>query len=144
MVTNVVNEINMHPSNEFSSMFMSISPGTIDGTCWYVEDAHWNIGHVAVVGLPAAATSTAGVDVCLVISDYNNKLLAFPGPAQLPYRYQGCDDCCCRVLLVEVVHAHTTTHFMQSTHSIIPQTTIVHRVSDISSKPIAVLTLYKV
>ena len=64
MVTNVVNKISMHPSNEFSSMFMSISPGT---------DTHWNIGHVAVVDLPAAATSWR-VDFFLVINDYNNKL----------------------------------------------------------------------
>ena len=41
---------------------------------WYVKDAYRNIGHVAVVGLPAAVTSRVGVDVCIVIND-NNKLL---------------------------------------------------------------------
>ena len=65
-------------------MFMSISPGTIDGTCWYVEDVLWNIGHVAVVGLLAAATLTAGVDVCLVINDNNNKLWLFQGLLNYP------------------------------------------------------------
>ena len=53
--------------------------------------------------------------------------------AQLSYWHEGCDDCCCYVLLVDV-HAHTTSHFMQSTHSIISKTMIVHKVSNISSK----------
>ena len=106
MVAKVVNEIGMHSSNEFSSMFMSISPGTIDGTCWYVEDVHWNIGHVAVVGLPAAATSTAGVDVCLVINDNNNKLWLFQG--LLNYPIDTRDVTTAAVLYSSVgVHAHT-------------------------------------
>ena len=33
--------------------------------------------YVAVVGLPAALTSTAGVDICIVVNDNNKKLVLF-------------------------------------------------------------------